>query len=146
MTSRERITAALDFEPPDRLPVSDSLWDGLHQEWIEEGMPPDVSPADHFGWDIESMFIDASPRFDMIMHSRRDGWITYEDRAGYTVRKLDGRSGTLDFLDRHGFDRDGRMFFHLTRDGRPLRKRRYAYSEAFAAIAHAAHAKAAGRL
>ena len=36
------------------------------------------------------------------------------------------------------------MFFHVTREGRPLRKRRYAYSEAFAAIAHAAFAKATG--
>ena len=50
----------------------------------------------------------------------------------------------LQFLERHAFDTDGRMFFQLTRDGRPLRKRRYAFSECFAAIAHAAHAKAAG--
>jgi mannose/cellobiose epimerase-like protein (N-acyl-D-glucosamine 2-epimerase family) len=32
------------------------------------------------------------------------------------------------------------MFFHMTADGSPIRKRRYAYSEAFAAIAFAAHA------
>ena len=50
----------------------------------------------------------------------------------------------LDFLDRHAFDSDGRMFFQVTRDGQPIRKRRYAYSESFAAIAHAAHAKATG--
>ncbi len=50
----------------------------------------------------------------------------------------------LDFLDRHGFDDDGRMFFHVAEDGRPIRKRRYAYSESFAAIAHAAYAKASG--
>lgn len=54
-----------------------------------------------------------------------------------------GRQG-LEFLDRHGFDTDGRMYFQTTRDGRPLRKRRYAYSEAFAAIAHGAYFKAAG--
>ncbi len=54
-----------------------------------------------------------------------------------------GRHG-LEFLSRHGFDTDGRMFFHVTRDGRPIRKRRYAYSESFAAIAFAAHARAAG--
>ena len=42
-----------------------------------------------------------------------------------------------DFLDRHCFDpADGRMWFHLTRDGRPIRKRRYAFSESFAAIAY----------
>jgi N-acylglucosamine 2-epimerase len=50
----------------------------------------------------------------------------------------------LAFLDRHCFDTDGRMFFHVTRDGRPVRKRRYAYSESFAAIAHAAYARATG--
>ena len=57
---------------------------------------------------------------------------------------LDWAKHGLDFLDRHGFDSDGRMFFQVTRDGQPIRKRRYAYSESFAAIAHAAHAKATG--
>lgn len=37
---------------------------------------------------------------------------------------------------------DGRMFFHVARNGTPIRKRRYAYSESFAAIAYAAHAAA----
>lgn len=50
----------------------------------------------------------------------------------------------LEFLDRHCFDSDGRMFFHVTREGLPIRKRRYAFSEAFAAIAYAAHFKATG--
>jgi N-acylglucosamine 2-epimerase len=50
-----------------------------------------------------------------------------------------------DFLDAHGFDpADGRMWFHLTRDGRPIRKRRYAFSESFAAIAYGELAKATG--
>ncbi|HEU5069615.1 MAG TPA: AGE family epimerase/isomerase [Verrucomicrobiae bacterium] len=50
----------------------------------------------------------------------------------------------LDFLDHHCFDTDGRMFFHVTREGKPIRKRRYAFSESFAAIAHAAYTKATG--
>ena len=50
----------------------------------------------------------------------------------------------LEFIDRHCFDTDGRMFFHVTREGQPIRKRRYAFSESFAAIAHAAHARATG--
>lgn len=48
------------------------------------------------------------------------------------------------FMNEHGFDADGRMFFQVTREGRPLRKRRYVYTEAFAAMAYAAYAKAAG--
>jgi N-acylglucosamine 2-epimerase len=54
-----------------------------------------------------------------------------------------GRQG-IDFLCRHGFDNDGRLFFTLTRDGRPLRKRRYAYSESFLGIACAALFRATG--
>ncbi|MCR9118049.1 MAG: AGE family epimerase/isomerase [bacterium] len=49
------------------------------------------------------------------------------------------------FLDEHCFDpADGRMWFQLARDGRPLRKRRYAFSESFAAIAYGELAKATG--
>lgn len=51
----------------------------------------------------------------------------------------------VDFIDRHCFDPvDGRMWFHVTRDGRPIRKRRYAFSESFAAIAYGELAKATG--
>ena len=49
------------------------------------------------------------------------------------------------FIDQHGFDpADGRMWFHLTREGQPIRKRRYAFSESFAAIAYGELAQATG--
>lgn len=38
---------------------------------------------------------------------------------------LDGAKLGYDFLNKHCFDTDGQMFFHVTRDGRPIRKRRY---------------------
>lgn len=50
----------------------------------------------------------------------------------------------IDFLRAHGFDDDGRMFFHLTREGAPVRKRRYIFSETFMVAALAAYGKAAG--
>jgi N-acylglucosamine 2-epimerase len=42
-----------------------------------------------------------------------------------------------DFLDNHCIDNDGRMFFTVTADGKPLRKRRYFFSESFYCIAMA---------
>ncbi len=57
---------------------------------------------------------------------------------------IDAAESCLTFLDSHAFDRDGRMFFLLTQDGRPLRKRRYAFSEAFASMGHAAFASVTG--
>ena len=57
---------------------------------------------------------------------------------------LEGAKLGYEFLIRHCFDSDGQMFFHVTRDGRPIRKRRYFFSETFAVIAMAAYAKATG--
>ena len=48
------------------------------------------------------------------------------------------------FLTQHGFDEDGRLFFWMTREGQPLRKRRYLFTESFATIACCEYALAAG--
>src|SRR3954465_13952442 len=55
---------------------------------------------------------------------------------------LDGAKLGYDFLNKHCFDEDGQMFFHVTREGKPIRKRRYFFSETFYVIAAAAYAKA----
>jgi N-acylglucosamine 2-epimerase len=57
---------------------------------------------------------------------------------------LDLAKHGIDFVEKHCFDKDGRMFFIVTRDGKPLRKRRYLFSEFFAVMAYAAYAKASG--
>lgn len=50
----------------------------------------------------------------------------------------------IDFIEQHCTDTDGRMFFEVTADGCPLRKRRYVFSETFAAIAMSEYAIASG--
>jgi len=57
---------------------------------------------------------------------------------------LDGAKVGYDFLNKYCFDSDGKMFFHVTRQGDPIRKRRYFFSETFYVIAAAAYAKASG--
>ncbi len=50
------------------------------------------------------------------------------------------------FLLQHGFDSaDGRLWFHVTREGQPIRKRRYSFSECFAAVAFGELAQATGK-
>lgn len=51
---------------------------------------------------------------------------------------------TLDFIETHCFDNDGHMYFSVTAEGRPLRQRRYVFSETFAAIAMAEYSLATG--
>ena len=57
---------------------------------------------------------------------------------------LDAARLTLDFIEQHCFDTDGRMYFEVAANGTPLRKRRYIFSESFAAIAMAEYSKATG--
>ncbi|MBQ4320995.1 MAG: AGE family epimerase/isomerase [Oscillospiraceae bacterium] len=57
---------------------------------------------------------------------------------------LDFAKSCIDFASAHCIDTDGRMFFTVTRDGRPLRKRRYWFSETFYIIANAEYYMATG--
>ncbi|MBD5244072.1 MAG: N-acylglucosamine 2-epimerase [Barnesiella sp.] len=57
---------------------------------------------------------------------------------------LDMARSCIDFIEKYCFDSDGRMYFEVTADGKPLRKRRYVFSECFAAIAMSEYALATG--
>src|SRR3712207_64717 len=57
---------------------------------------------------------------------------------------LEAAKSTIDFFEKHCFDADGHMYFSVTADGHPLRKRRYVFSETFAAIALSEYALATG--
>ena len=50
----------------------------------------------------------------------------------------------IDFAAKYCIDTDGRMYFTVTRDGRPLRKRRYWFSETFYIMANAEYYLATG--
>ena len=52
---------------------------------------------------------------------------------------LEASKSCLDFMEKHCINReaDGRMYFTVTGDGKPLRQRRYCFSEAFYAMANA---------
>lgn len=84
-----------------------------------------------------------------------DKSVWLQGRCAYTFSKLCNTYGKndnwlkiakscLDFLNDHCIDSDGRMFFLVTRDGKPLRKRRYYFSETFYIIANAEYYKATG--
>jgi N-acylglucosamine 2-epimerase len=75
-----------------------------------------------FAWLLATLYNTVEPRQD---------WLAW------------ARHG-IEFIDQYCFDSDGRMFFSVTREGQPLRKRRYLFSECFAIIALAAYGIATG--
>jgi N-acylglucosamine 2-epimerase len=92
----------------------------------------------------------------------RDGSVIDTDKGVWTIGRFTWMLATMyneveprkewldlakhgaDFLTKYCFDTDGKMFFLVSRDGKPLRKRRYVYSESFAAIAYSALFRATG--
>lgn len=84
-----------------------------------------------------------------------DKSVWMQGRAAYTFAYLYNRlrkdeqflkvsKSCLDFIEKYCIDGDGRMFFSVTKDGLPLRKRRYWFSESFYIIACAEYFKATG--
>ena len=65
------------------------------------------------------------------MYGMRDEW-------------MDAAKIGKDFLEKYCTDTDGRMFFTVTRDGKPLRKRRYMFSESFYVISMAEYGALTG--
>lgn len=57
---------------------------------------------------------------------------------------LEASRSCLDFIEKYCIDSDGHMFFSVTEDGKPVRKRRYVFSDTFAVIAMAEYSKASG--
>ena len=83
MDSLERVMAALEHRPPDRIPKFDSFWaEFASRARAELGLQSDVNLDDHFGIDITIAVADETPfptravelsrEGDEVV--RRDGW------------------------------------------------------------------------
>ncbi len=70
----------------------------------------------------------------------RGAWMfaTLYNTVEKQIEWLEASRSGIEFLRCHGSDPDGKLYFTVTRDGKPLRMRRYVYSESFASIANAA--------
>ncbi|MDA7915601.1 AGE family epimerase/isomerase [Verrucomicrobia bacterium] len=67
--------------------------------------------------------------------------------AGPNEERLNIAKSGLDFIEDHCIDgADGLMWFQVAANGRPIRKRRYRFSEAFACIANVAYYQNTGEM
>jgi len=116
MESRERVIRTLEHRHPDRLPMMDSLWEDTITRWHGEGLPREAMSSDvfheaiggisdYFGFDVDYMSLDASPRLDQKLISDDGEYVVYQDRFGYTVKKSKGKSRTMHFMDHATQDR-----------------------------------------
>jgi N-acylglucosamine 2-epimerase len=120
----------------------DTLLDDVMPFWLRHGID-----HEHGG------IITALDRDGSILDTDKSVW--FQGRAGWmfatlynTVEKraewLEAARSCVEFSRAHCRGPDGKMYFAVTREGAPLRMRRYVFSEAFASISYAALAKATG--
>lgn len=107
-----------------------------------------------FGWDRKHGGVYTCVNRDgSLMDTTKSVW--FQGRFAFvcsfaynTIEKnpewLEAAKSTLDFIEKYCIDTDGHMFFEVTDNGEPIRKRRYVFSESFAAIAMAEYAQATG--
>ncbi len=105
MNGKERVIAAIERQPVDRIPIYDSFWLDTLGRWQEEGFPPDTNPEEYFDFDIHIMGIDASPRFTPELLEEDGEMITIRDRFGYVVKKERNKSRTMMYLSHPAEDR-----------------------------------------
>lgn len=128
------------------------------EEWADRyktDLTEDILPfwLNHGLDKVNGGFYTCVDRDGTLMDSTKSVW--FQGRAGFIFayaynqieqrpEYLEASKSAIDFIEKFCFDTDGRMFFEITADGTPLRKRRYLFSETFAAIAMAEYSIATG--
>lgn len=131
------------------LDIRNKLYDRLVNDelpfWLEHGMDK-VHGGIYTCLDRDGSLLDTDKS---VWFQGRALWVfahaynTIEKRPEY----LEAAKSLVDFIEKHCFDEDGRMFFRVTEDGRGVQKRiRYFFSECFAIVGFAEYSIATGDL
>ena len=123
-----------------RVHVQSDLITDILPFWLENGLDP-----------VNGGVYTCLDRDGALMDTTKSVW--FQGRFGYVAalaalvhgndEYLAASKSCIDFIEAHCFDTDGHMFFSVTEDGKPVQKRRYVFSECFAAIAFAEYSLAA---
>ena len=126
-------------------------WNSIYKDELLKNIMPFWTK---YGWDRKNGGVYTCLNRDgSIMDTTKSVWFQgrYGWMAAYAynhVKKdktfLEISKSCCEFLENHCFDTDGRAFFEVTAEGVGLRKRRYVFSECFAAIAYAEYSLASG--
>ena len=123
----------------------DELVDDVLPFWLKYGMDR-VNGGIYTGLDRDGSLIESDKS---VWFQGRALWTfcTAYEKVGRKQEYLDAATSLVHFLEDHCFDSDGRMFFRVTADGRPVIKRlRYFFSETFAIIGFAAYSRITGKV
>lgn len=102
MTSHQRISTAYEHCEPDRVPVTDWIWESTMARWHSEGLPDGAERPDLGLEDIVALGqadMDASPRFETWVIEETDTYCIERDCWGITKKNFKPVSTTPMYLD-----------------------------------------------
>jgi len=101
MTSRERITAALNRQQTDRTPRHEHFWPETRDAWIAQGLSPDTDLAELARSDIRILDgYDPTLRLAQETLEETDTYRILRDGNGAVKKYWKGRSGVPEFIGR----------------------------------------------
>ncbi len=99
LTGQERIRLALQHREADRIGVADLPWVSAVERWHKEGLPPDRSANEFFGYDLVEIRPDTSLRLPTRTVEDTDDYTVVLDHNGATLKTWKQGNSALGFLD-----------------------------------------------
>ncbi|MCK4324169.1 MAG: hypothetical protein KAW89_06530 [Armatimonadetes bacterium] len=103
MNSRQRMTALLNREIPDRMGLFEHFWgETIPQYWVNEGYPEGENPHDFFGLDLRGAggWLDTAPfPGTSELLEETDQWQVARDGRGAILKNWKNKSGTPQHID-----------------------------------------------
>ena len=98
MTSRERVTLALQHKEADRIPIDDRVWGTTLRRWRQEGLPEGQSPAQYFGYDFRGSGGDISFQLPRRVIEDTDEYVIATNANGATLKNWKGKTSTPELI------------------------------------------------
>jgi uroporphyrinogen decarboxylase len=94
MTTRERVMRMFEHRDADRVPITDSPWNGTILRWRREGMPEGMQWDQYFDIDrFATISVDVSPRYPVVVKEQTEDYKIFTTSYGVTIRE---RKGIID--------------------------------------------------
>ena len=97
MTSRERISMALNHQEPDRVPIQDGPWATAVTRWETEGL--DADPASYFGYEMISQGSDTSLQLPSETVEETNEYTVVKNANGALIRNWKHQTSTPEMID-----------------------------------------------
>jgi len=95
MTSRERITAAIEHREGDRVPMWESFWGSTIERWKQEGLPENADLYAYFGLDpTHTTAIDWTCQFPTETIEETDEYVITRTNNGVMQKSFKGHDST----------------------------------------------------